>query len=55
MTFMELMARQRAILIEHLISIGRRSALVRIAHLLLELGHRARINGTGDENSFSVR
>ncbi|MEN5248708.1 Crp/Fnr family transcriptional regulator [Brucella pseudintermedia] len=52
MTFMELMARQRAILIEHLICIGRRSALVRIAHLLLELGHRARINGTGDENSF---
>ncbi len=52
MTFMELMARQRAILIEHLISIGRRSALVRIAHLLLELGHRARINGTGDENHF---
>lgn len=51
-TFMELMARQRAILIEHLISIGRRSAFVRIAHLLLELGHRARTNGTGDENSF---
>src|SRR5690606_25307026 len=35
-----------------LISIGRRSALVRIAHRLLELCHRARINGTGDENSF---
>lgn len=52
MTFMELMARQRAILVEHIISIGRRSAVVRVAHLLLELGHRARLNGTGDEDSF---
>ncbi len=54
MTFMELMARQRAILVEHIISIGRRSALVRVAHLLLELGHRARLNGTGNEERFSV-
>ncbi len=52
MTFMELMARQRAILVEHIISIGRRSALVRVAHLLLELGHRARLNGTGNEDRF---
>ncbi|MGO1163751.1 Crp/Fnr family transcriptional regulator [Brucella sp. C7-11G] len=52
MTFMELMARQRSIFIEHLISLGRRSALVRVAHLLLELGQRARMNGTSDENSF---
>ena len=52
MTFMELMARQRAILVEHIISIGRRSALVRVAHLLLELGHRARLNGTGNEERF---
>ena len=52
MTFIELMARQRAILVEHVISIGRRSALVRLAHLLLELGHRARMDGTGDEGQF---
>ncbi|GLU28151.1 transcriptional regulator [Brucella sp. NBRC 12950] len=52
MTFIELMARQRAILVEHVISIGRRSAIVRVAHLLLELGHRARMNGTGDELRF---
>jgi len=52
MTFIELMSRQRAILVEHVISIGRRSALVRVAHLLLELGHRARLNGTGNDVSF---
>ncbi|MCX2698808.1 MULTISPECIES: Crp/Fnr family transcriptional regulator [Ochrobactrum] len=52
MTFIELMARQRAILVEHVISIGRRSGLVRVAHLLLELGHRARLNGTGNAVSF---
>ncbi|MCL7998814.1 Crp/Fnr family transcriptional regulator [Brucella sp. 21LCYQ03] len=52
MTFIELMSRQRAILVEHVISIGRRSALVRVAHLLLELGHRAQLNGTGDEATF---
>ncbi|MBC8718543.1 Crp/Fnr family transcriptional regulator [Ochrobactrum sp. Marseille-Q0166] len=52
MTFMELMARQRSILIEHLISIGRRNALVRVVHLLLELGHRAQMNGTGDSRGF---
>lgn len=52
MTFMELMARQRAILIEHIIGIGRRTALVRLAHLLLELGHRARLNGTGHDDRF---
>lgn len=52
MTFIELMARQRAILVEHVISIGRRSGLVRVAHLLLELGHRARLNGTGNAASF---
>lgn len=52
MTFMELMARQRAILVEHVISIGRRNALIRVAHLLLELGHRARMNGMGNEHRF---
>ena len=52
MTFMELIARQRAVLIEHLINVGRRSAFVRVVHLLLELGHRARTNGIGTETSF---
>lgn len=33
-------ARQRAILVQHLTNLGRRSALIRTAHLLLELGTR---------------
>lgn len=33
-------ARQRAILIEHLIDVGRRSGVERVAHLLLEMGAR---------------
>ncbi|ASY66016.1 cAMP-binding protein (plasmid) [Sinorhizobium sojae CCBAU 05684] len=33
-------ARQRAILVQHLTNLGRRSALMRTAHLLLELGTR---------------
>ncbi len=52
MAFMEMTARQRTILLEHLISLGRRASVSRVAHLLLELGYRARANGTGDENGF---
>ncbi len=52
LTFMELTTRQRAILLEHLINLGRRTSLARIAHLLLELGSRAQANGTGDVHGF---
>ncbi len=52
MIFLELMARQRNILLEHLINLGRRTSLARIAHLLLELGYRTKANGTGDERWF---
>lgn len=48
----ELFARQRALLIEHLTNIGCRSALVRTAHLLLELGDRAKACGMGEQNSY---
>ncbi|MDM7853188.1 Crp/Fnr family transcriptional regulator [Pseudochrobactrum kiredjianiae] len=48
----ELFARQRSLLIEHLTNVGCRSALVRTAHLLLELGDRAKACGMGDENGF---
>lgn len=48
----ELFARQRALLIEHLTNIGCRSALVRTAHLLLELGDRAKACGMGEDNAF---
>ncbi len=52
MTFMELTARQRTILLEHLINLGRRTSLARIAHLMLELGFRTKANGTGDAHGF---
>ena len=38
--FLETLAYQRALLAQHLTNIGRRSALARTAHLLLELGTR---------------
>lgn len=52
MTFIELTARQRTILLEHLINLGRRTSLARIAHLMLELGFRTKANGTGDAHGF---
>lgn len=48
----ELFARQRSLLIEHLTNVGCRSALVRTAHLLLELGDRAKACGMGDDKGF---
>ncbi|PDQ18303.1 transcriptional regulator [Mesorhizobium sanjuanii] len=38
--FLETFARQRALVAQHLANVGRRSALARTAHLLLELGAR---------------
>ena len=37
---------------EHLVSIGRRSALVRTAHLLVELGLRLQLVGRGSDSGF---
>lgn len=48
----ELFARQRSMLIEHITNIGCRSALVRTAHLLLELGDRAKACGMGEDTGF---
>src|SRR5690606_12014793 len=48
----ELLSRQRALLIEHLTNIGCRSALVRTAYVLLELSDRVRACGIGDPDSF---
>jgi CRP-like cAMP-binding protein len=45
---------ERAILGEHLIAIGRRSAPERIAHLLLELHSRLQRIGLADESSFRL-
>jgi CRP-like cAMP-binding protein len=46
-------SRDEAMVVEHLVSIGRRSALVRTAHLLLELGLRLQLVGLGSEGGFA--
>ena len=48
----ELLSRQRSMLIEHLTNVGCRSAFVRTAHLLLELSDRVRACNSGDPDSF---
>lgn len=45
-------ARQRAILVQHMTNLGRRSALIRTAHLLLELGTRLEKTGEGRRHGF---
>jgi CRP-like cAMP-binding protein/PAS domain-containing protein len=37
---------------QHLVNLGRRTALARVAHLLLELGERLRLVGRADEAGF---
>lgn len=46
-------SRDEAMVVEHLVNIGRRSALVRTAHLLLELGLRLQLVGFGTESGFA--
>jgi len=43
-----------AILAEHLIAVGRRPAVERVAHLLLELHSRLRLLGMADERSYCL-
>ncbi len=45
-------SRDEAMVVEHLVGIGRRSALVRTAHLLVELGLRLELVGLGDAEGF---
>jgi CRP-like cAMP-binding protein len=45
-------ARRRAILVEHLFNLGRRSALSRVAHLLLEIGGRLNMVGLGRQDGY---
>jgi len=45
-------SRDEAMVVEHLVGIGRRSALVRTAHLLVELGLRLQLVGSGDADGF---
>lgn len=45
-------SRDEAMVVEHLVGVGRRSALARTAHFLLELGLRLRLVGLGSEAGF---
>jgi len=44
--------RQNNIMAEHLVNLGRRSALARTAHLLLELGERLKVAGQVDNQGY---
>jgi CRP-like cAMP-binding protein len=45
-------SRDEAMVVEHLVNIGRRSALERTAHFMLELGARLRLVGLGTRAGF---
>lgn len=49
-----LFASEAAMYAEHLVAVGRRSALERIAHFLLELLSRLQAIGRADENSYQL-
>ena len=42
-----------AMVVEHLVNLGRRSADIRMAHFLLELGSRLSLVGVGDRTGFN--
>jgi CRP-like cAMP-binding protein len=46
-------SRDEAMVVEHLVNIGRRSAVERTAHLLLELGARLTIVGLGNKKGYA--
>jgi CRP-like cAMP-binding protein len=46
---------EAAIYVEHLILVGRRTALERVAHFLLELLNRLQVIGLADESSYRIR
>lgn len=46
-------SRDEAMMAEHLVNLGRRSADVRMAHFMLELGARLRLVGIGDQGGFA--
>ena len=46
-------SRDEAMVVEHLVGVGRRSALARTAHLLVELGLRLQLVGLGTERGFA--
>jgi CRP-like cAMP-binding protein len=46
-------SRDEAMVVEHLVNIGRRSAIERVAHLFLELGHRLGMIGLVSSSGFA--
>jgi CRP-like cAMP-binding protein len=46
-------SRDEAMVVEHLVNVGRRNALVRTAHFLVELGLRLQLAGLGSETGFA--
>lgn len=46
-------SRDEAMVVEHLVDLGRRSASVRMAHFLLELGARLRLVGLADRKGYA--
>lgn len=46
-------SRDEAMVVEHLVNLGRRSADMRMAHFLLELGSRLSLVGVGDRTGFN--
>ena len=46
-------SRDEAMVVEHLVDIGRRNALERTAHLLLELGARLKLVGLGTKEGYA--
>lgn len=45
-------SRDEAMVVEHLINVGRRTAIARTAHFLLELGVRLRLVGVGSKEGY---
>jgi CRP-like cAMP-binding protein len=45
-------SRDEAMVVEHLVGIGRRSAIERVAHFFLEMGDRLRLVGMATESKF---
>lgn len=46
-------SRDEAMVVEHLVDLGRRSAIQRTAHFILELGARLKLVGMGDKNGYA--